>query len=232
MIKKQSEILSIWRRSILSRVNSMSLAMKTATLLFACGAMAIGDGKRPIVPQDYYALDVASDPQISPDGKMVAYVVTSIDQKQNRRRSEIWIIPFDGSAEPWPLTNAESSSSPRWSPDGRSIAFISARHDPQTGAAQRAQLYIIPLRGRNRRRRGRTNGVSAFQWSPNGARVACVSRIGPSDNLPARQGSQRRSAITHCRPTSSMASGITGDRHAPPVDCRCADRGRAPDYIR
>ena len=74
--------------------------------------MAAADGKRPIVPEDYYALEVGSDPQISPDGKTVAYVVTSIDQKQNRRRSEIWLVPVDGAGEPWPLTNAESDLPP------------------------------------------------------------------------------------------------------------------------
>jgi dipeptidyl aminopeptidase/acylaminoacyl peptidase len=157
--------------------------MKTATSLFVL-AMLAAAGARPITPEDYYALEVASDPQISPDGKTVAYVVTSIDRKQNRKRSQIWMVPFNGSSEPWALTNAESSSSPRWSPDGASIAFLSARHDPQTGVAQRAQVYLISIRGGEPRRLTELkNGVTAFQWSPNGARLACVSRIGPSDSL-------------------------------------------------
>ena len=161
--------------------------MKAATALIAFAILAAG-GTRPIVPEDYYSLEVASDPQISPDGKTIAYVVTSIDRKQNRKRSQIWMVPFNGSGEPWALTNAESSSSPRWSPDGSSIAFLSARHDPQTGVAQRAQLYIISVHGGEPRRLTELkNGVSAFQWSPNGARVACVSKIGPSDNAAANK---------------------------------------------
>jgi dipeptidyl aminopeptidase/acylaminoacyl peptidase len=192
----------------------MRLALKTATLLLACAAMTTAEQKRPIVPADYYALDVASDPQISPDGKLVAYVVTSIDQKQNRRRSEIWIVPFDGSAEPWPLTNAESSNSPRWSPDGRSIAFLSARHDPQPGTAQRAQLFIIPLRGGEPRRVTELkNGVTAFRWSPDGARVACVSKIGPSDNLPANK--DRSDVRDYTLPSYKLDGvGYYDDRHA------------------
>src|ERR1035437_3186305 len=165
----------------------MRRTMKAATALIAFAILAAG-GTRPIVPEDYYSLEVASDPQISPDGKTIAYVVTSIDRKQNRKRSQIWMVPFNGSGEPWALTNAESSSSPRWSPDGSSIAFLSARHDPQTGVAQRAQLYIISVHGGEPRRLTELkNGVSAFQWSPNGARVACVSKIGPSDNAAANK---------------------------------------------
>ena len=154
----------------------------------AWAAAAIADVKRPLTPDDYFALQLASDPQMSPDGKLAAYTVTSIDRKLNRRISEIWISPMDGSGEPWPLTNAESSTSPRWSPDGQSIAFLSARHDPQTGTVQKAQIYIIPLRGGEPRHlTDLKNGVSAFQWSPNGTRLACVSRTGPSDNFPANR---------------------------------------------
>jgi dipeptidyl aminopeptidase/acylaminoacyl peptidase len=161
--------------------------MKIPIVVFvfaALAANALADGKRPLTPDDYFALEVAADPQISPDGKLVAYTVTAIDRKINRRQSQIWISPLDGSAEPWSLTTAESSSSPRWSPDGRSIAFLSARHDPQSGTAQRAQIYIISMHGGEPRRLTELkNGVTAFQWSPNGARVACVSKIGPSDSF-------------------------------------------------
>jgi dipeptidyl aminopeptidase/acylaminoacyl peptidase len=189
--------------------------MKMTTVLFISAmlaAAATADGKRPITPEDYYAIEVASDPQISPDGKLVAYVVTSIDRKQNRKRSEIWIVPFDGRGEPWPLTNAESSSSPRWSPDGSSIAFLSARRDPQTGTAQRAQLYIISMRGGEPRRVTELkNGVSAFQWSPNGARVACVSKIGPSDALPP--GKDRSDVRDYTHPAYKLdGAGYYDDR--------------------
>jgi dipeptidyl aminopeptidase/acylaminoacyl peptidase len=84
--------------------------------------------KRGITPEDYFAFEFASDPRVSPDGKLVAYVVTTVDQRQNRRQSQIWIAATDGSRAPRQFTTSpQSSNSPRWSPDGRALAFLSAR---------------------------------------------------------------------------------------------------------
>ena len=116
----------------------------------------------------------------------------AIDRKQNRRHSDIWMVPADGSREAAPLTaSLPSSNSPRWSPDGRAIAFLSARpwqqgpQSPQnTDAADvpKTQVRLLPLAdGEPRRLTSLRNGVSSFAWSPDGARLVCVGRSGPSD---------------------------------------------------
>src|SRR5689334_13808397 len=80
---------------------------------------------RGITPDDYFAFEFVSDPNISPDGKVVAYVVTKVDKAQNRRMSAIWMVPLDGSRPPWQFTTApQNSTSPRWSPDGKTLAFL------------------------------------------------------------------------------------------------------------
>lgn len=91
---------------------------------------------RGVTPEDYYLFEFVSDPQGSPDGKLVAYVVTRVDRGQNRRNSAIWMATTDSSRAPWQFTTSpQSSNSPRWSPDGKALAFLSSRPSEPTSPA-------------------------------------------------------------------------------------------------
>jgi dipeptidyl aminopeptidase/acylaminoacyl peptidase len=123
---------------------------------------------------DYFLFENVGDPQISPDGKQVAYVITRVDREKNRRVSTIYARSVQGDAARVLTNEAMSSSSPRWSPDGKSLAFLSARD------GGRAQLWILPLNGGEARRvTSLENGVSACQWAPDSTRFVCISRTGP-----------------------------------------------------
>ena len=84
-----------------------------------------------------------SDPQLSPDGRLVAYVVAPAGMTGEHPASALWIAPVDGSAPPRQFTaGAAEDCRPRWSPDGQHIAFLSDRAQRGT-----AQLYIIDCAG-------------------------------------------------------------------------------------
>ena len=147
------------------------------TLAFPAGAA--GPNLRGVSPDDYYALASAADAHLSPDGKLVAFTVTTIDRKLNRKFTEIWLAPADGSRPPWQFTNEESATSPRWRPDGKSLAFLSARHDARTGTVGRPQVWQLSMSGGEAQRlTDLKDGVTVFQWSPDGNRLACVAKSG------------------------------------------------------
>src|SRR5690349_1406777 len=84
-------------------------------LLALAAAAGQSEGKRSVTPEDYFAFVNVSDPRLSPDGKLIAYVITTVDQRQNRRHSSIWMTASDGRRASWPLTTSpQSSSAPRW----------------------------------------------------------------------------------------------------------------------
>ena len=59
---------------------------------------------RRVIPHDLYALQFVGDPQPSPDGSRIAFVVTMADEEENDYRSRIWLVATDGESEPMPLT--------------------------------------------------------------------------------------------------------------------------------
>ena len=131
--------------------------------------------RRGVTAEDYLAFEQAGEPQISPDGKAVAYTVTTIDRKTNRRFTRIWMIANTGAAEPRPFTGETASShSPRWSPDGTRLAFLAARDGGKT------QIWVMPGQGGDAQRvTNLENGASSLEWSPDGTRFVCLTRTGP-----------------------------------------------------
>jgi dipeptidyl aminopeptidase/acylaminoacyl peptidase len=124
----------------------LSASVLAFCLSIVCLVSAQQPASRGITPEDYYAFQFVSDPQISPDGKLVAYVVTKIDRSTNRRATSIWMAATDGSRPPWQFTTSpQASSSPRWSPNGRWLAFLSSRPGDSTGPTSAANPGASPM---------------------------------------------------------------------------------------
>jgi dipeptidyl aminopeptidase/acylaminoacyl peptidase len=154
--------------------------------------------KRGITPEDYLSFQSAGDPHLSPDGKVVAYVVTTIDPKKNRRESAVWLVEVDGSTLPRRISaEGFSSNSPRWSPDGKTLAMLSARSvdaAPPAGETAKPQIYLLSMNGGEGVAFTKfKNAVQSYQWSPDGSRIVLVAATGPSDTTaPADRNSDVR----------------------------------------
>src|SRR5947209_6094318 len=96
--------------------------------------------RRPLLTiEQAVALQEATDPRLSPDGRLVAFCAGPVSKTGEHPESAIQVVPADGSAPPRPFTAGPGQDKqPRWSPDGRALAFVSDREKRGTPA-----LYII-----------------------------------------------------------------------------------------
>jgi dipeptidyl aminopeptidase/acylaminoacyl peptidase len=153
------------------RVVITALLLGTAPLAIVRAAPAEGPSSA-FTGRDLFDLSVASDPQISPDGRAVAYVRRSNDIMTDKTVSSIWLIDV-ASGEQRPLvTGPGAHSSPRWSPDGKRLAYVS------TAEGGAAQLFVRWMdSGAAARITGLPNGPNSLTWSPDGRRIAYVMTV-------------------------------------------------------
>ena len=129
---------------------------------------------RAMTPRDLTRLRFVTDPQISPDGRIVAFVVTTLSEEKDEYLSSIWLVEAAGGEPRRFTTGPRRDTAPRWSPDGSRLAFVSEREPKKKG-----QLYVMPARGGEPTRlTDLQNGASAPRWSPDGTRLAFVARVG------------------------------------------------------
>ena len=127
--------------------------------------------KRRITAEDLYAMKSVRHARISPDGANIVYTVQWVDQDSEKKYSNLWIAPTDGS-KPYPFTSGnQSDSSPEWSPDGKNIVFLSNRANTDMPPA----LYKIPFGGGEAQKFVDIKGmVLSYEWSPNGDKLVAV----------------------------------------------------------
>jgi dipeptidyl aminopeptidase/acylaminoacyl peptidase len=173
-------------------------------------------------PDDLYGLKVATEPRLSPDGRLAVVTVQTVAPDFDGYRHALWSVDTERATPPRQLTlGADHDRQPRFSPDGRTLAFISDRRrhvetEPRRGTDDRRredldQVYLLPLDGGEARRlTDFPRGVDAFEWSPDGSSMVVVSASHGS----TRADDDRRRRIDRSRPPGTP----------PPSDYHFVDR--------
>ena len=153
-------------------------------LLLCLFATPLAAQKRAITFEDYIALKAVSDPQLSSDGKWVAYTVSTPSLQDNRNVSRVWVAEV-ATGKTRQVTNGPGSDrQPRWSPDAKTLAFISTREGG-------AQVWVMPIAGGDARKvSSLAEGASDPLWLPDGSGFLVVSDI----KWPAQQEIDERNA--------------------------------------
>jgi len=137
---------------------------------------------RKITPDDLLAIRLPGDPQLTSDGRRLAYVVARIDQEANEYRHQIHVLDAAPGSRPVPFTSGQKSDrNPRWSPDGTKLAFTSNR-------SGKNQIWVMDAFG------GEALQLTFFKdgvsgepaWSPDGKRIAFTAVVGAEG--PGKEG--------------------------------------------
>ena len=134
-------------------------------------APAFAQQKRPLNLDDLARMRDVRDPQCSPDGKWVAYTVSTVNTKDDKRDSHVWMVSIDGSQDRQVTESQQSEGGPEWSPDGKYLAFTSGR----PGEAKGNQVWILNREGGEAMQLTNVKGrLQSYEWSPDSKRLALV----------------------------------------------------------
>ena len=159
--------------------------------------------KRRFRPEDALRLRTPSDPDLSPDGRRVAFALAEIDTEADRARSSIWVVAADGSAAARRFSEGPADQTARWSPDGRWLAYISVTDDKPA----HAHVRLAPLDGGVPMGLGDLPGpVLQLAWAPESTRIVVVCRMGVPDR--EKSSAQERNAPRRVRGLGARLDGI------------------------
>ena len=174
--------------------------MRVLMIAFACLFLAAPaparPAKRPIGLDDLAKIKTVGDPQVSPDGKWVAYTAGTVDAEKDKRDTDVWMVSWDGMEQIQLTSTTDSSeSTPRWSPDNKYLAFLTTRGD-ETQKKQGAQVWLLNrMGGEARELTNIRGGVSDFAWSPDAKRLVLVVKDpNPNDEPEKKDGWKRKTA--------------------------------------
>ncbi len=147
----------------------------TCVLLASCVVLEHGAKAqaRRIELADFAKVVAVSDPQISPDGKSIVYVVSRMNMEQDRNDRDLVLQEIATAARRALTHDRKDVRSPRWSPTGDRIAFLAS-----VGPAkeEKAQIFVLSMSGGDALKiTDAPNGVEQFAWRPISREIAYVT---------------------------------------------------------
>jgi dipeptidyl aminopeptidase/acylaminoacyl peptidase len=172
---------------------SRRVCLALVLVLIAALPAAAQPAKRPIDLDDLAKLRTVGDPQLSPDGKWVAYTVETTDVEKDKRDTDLWMVSWDGTEQVRLTATADSSERmPRWSPDNRYLAFLTSRGD-ESHKKDGAQVWVLNRSGGEAQElTGIKGGVSEFTWSPDSKRLLLVVNDPDPNSEPEKKDGWKR----------------------------------------
>src|SRR5256885_2361243 len=149
---------------------------------------SVSPEKRLLTVDDFSRLRDVDEPNISPDGNFIVYVVTTADMEKDKLVGNLWLAKWDGSENRALTFGNKGASHPRWSPDGKWIGFLSGREDDN----ESDQLWLLPTGGGEAEKiTDAKGGVDDFAWAPGSNHIALVVHD-PDPREPEKQEKEKK----------------------------------------
>jgi dipeptidyl aminopeptidase/acylaminoacyl peptidase len=216
---RKSAVLAAFAAAILLLLGAAAPAPVSSPVAPAPAASPAAPGARRLIRDtDLWSFVWVADPQLSPDGRRVAFVRVTVNAHHDGYETAIWMAAADprdpaslgnpalagADAGARPITAGPHDASPCWSPDGRRLAFV---RDSGKGPEQ---IFVLPLDGGEARQLTRLpGGASTPTWSPDGRTIAFLSRVPAAE--PAKEAEKRPGAPAAPDTEASPEAGHVSD---------------------
>jgi dipeptidyl aminopeptidase/acylaminoacyl peptidase len=158
--------------------SSSRLLASVLLLLAPLASQPVHAQARHLELNDFAKITSVSDPQISPDGKSIVFVVSRPNLEQDRSDRQLVQLEIATGTQRVLTYERKGVGSPRWSPSGDRLGFVAV---DGMGKDAKPQVFILSMAGEARKITDAPNGIEQYAWRPNGQEIAYVTSDEPEN---------------------------------------------------